>query len=357
MNSTERLMAVLTGKTPDRIPWAPLIDGYYTQSLPEQGLNMNEIQIIKHIGADVLLRHVNIVKSKFKNVEYKTIRNGNEELRIYETKVGNVESKYIYSGNTCFKKEPFIKSVENIKTMQYIAENTTYEKDYDVFNKAFIAIGDSGLASPSLPLTPIQSLLQTEMGIETFTYFLYDYPEEMEEFMSVLHSKNLENIKLNADSPENMKIFIEYEDTSTTVMSPAWFKKYAKGCIDEYADILHKNDKIFITHMCGKLTGMVSSLIDAKMDGIDSVCPPTTGDLWSYEALERLPGKIIIGGIEPPALQRMSVEETKAYVRNVITKSKPFGRFILSTGDATSHGTPVENLKAVTEIIKELGNY
>ena len=154
-----------------------------------------------------------------------------------------------------------------------------------------------------------------------------------------------------------MKVFIEYEDTSTTVMSPAWFKKYAKDYINEYADIMHKNNKVFITHMCGKLTGMVSSLVDGKMDGIDSVCPPTTGDLWSYDALKMLPGKIIIGGIEPPALRRMSVDETKNYVRNVITKSKPFGRFILSTGDATSHGTPVENLKAVTEIIRELGNY
>lgn len=357
MNSKERLMAVLTGKTPDRIPWAPLIDGYYTQSLPEQGLNMNEIEIIKHIGGDILLRHVNIVKSKLRNVEYKTIRKGNEEIRLYETKVGNVESKYIYSGNTCFKKEPFIKSVEDIKTMQYIAENTTYEKDYNLFNEVYATIGESGLASPDIPLTPIQSLLQFEMGIEKFTYSLYDYPEEMEEYMSVLHAKNLENIKLNADSPENMKIFIEYEDTSTTVMSPAWFKKYAIDYIDEYADILHKNDKIFITHMCGKLTGMLDYLVQGKMDGIDSVCPPTTGDLWSYDALERLPGKIIIGGIEPPALQRMSVEETKDYVRNVINKSKPFGRFILSTGDATSHGTPVENLKAVTEIIKEIGDY
>jgi len=357
MNSKERLMAVLTAKTPDRIPWAPLIDGYYTQSLPLQGLHMNEIEIIKYIGGDVLLRHINIVKSKLKNVEYKTFRKGNEELRIYETKVGNVESKYIYSGNTCFKKEPFIKSVESIKTMQYIAENTTYEKDYDLFNKIYTDIGDSGLASPDIPLTPIQSLLQSEMGIEEFTYFLYDYPEQMEEYMSILHENNLKSVKLNADSPENMKVFIEYEDTSTTVMSPAWFKKYAMNCINEYADILHESDKIFITHMCGKLTGMLSTLVNGKMDGIDSVCPPTTGDLWSWDALESLPSKIIIGGIEPPALRRMSVEETREYMRNVITKSKPFGRFILSTGDATSHSTPVENLQAVTEIIKELGNY
>lgn len=64
---------------------------------------LNEIEAVKYIGGDVLLRHVNIHKTVSKNIEYKTVRHGNEELRMIETPVGEVISKYKYSGNTCFK--------------------------------------------------------------------------------------------------------------------------------------------------------------------------------------------------------------------------------------------------------------
>lgn len=91
------------------------------------------------------------------------------------------------------------------------------------------------------------------------------------------------------------------------------------------------------------------------MDGIDSVCPPSTGDTWADEALASWPGKVVVGGLEPPALQRMTVEETRAYTREVLGRVAPGSRLILSTGDATSYGTPVENLMAVGEVVEEIG--
>ena len=58
MNSKERLLAVLKGKKPDRIPWAPLIDGYFLSSLKEKNIKMNSIELLRHIRADILERHV-----------------------------------------------------------------------------------------------------------------------------------------------------------------------------------------------------------------------------------------------------------------------------------------------------------
>ena len=110
-----------------------------------------------------------------------------------------------------------------------------------------------------------------------------------------------------------------------------------------------------MTHMCGKLKGIIKQLDEGMMDGIDSVCPPTTGDLWAHEALEGLPGKVIVGGIEPPALKRMSVIETEIYAREVLEKSECLDRLILSTGDATSYDTPVKNLEAITRMVKKYG--
>src|SRR5665647_2350624 len=113
MNSKERLMAVLTGKEPDRVPWAPLIDEYFTGSLGLQGLNMDIIDTLRYIGADTIFRHAHILKWNVENVEYKTLKNGNEEQRLIETPIGTIKARYKYSGNTSFTEKHPLTTIED----------------------------------------------------------------------------------------------------------------------------------------------------------------------------------------------------------------------------------------------------
>lgn len=57
MTSKERILGVLRHKKPDRIPWTPLIDGYSTNSLPKN-MEMNVVETLRYIGADIMERHV-----------------------------------------------------------------------------------------------------------------------------------------------------------------------------------------------------------------------------------------------------------------------------------------------------------
>ncbi len=109
--------------------------------------------------------------------------------------------------------------------------------------------------------------------------------------------------------------------------------------------------------MCGKLKGLKEIIAEGRMDGIDSVCPPTTGDLWAHEAISAWKDKIIIGGLEPVKLERSTIAETKKYVLDVLKKAAPCKNFILSTGDATAYGTPLENLVAVTQTVEKYGRF
>lgn len=354
MTSRERVLAVLNGQTPDRLPWAPLIDGYFTSSLPEQGLQMNEIEAIKYVGGDIILRHVGIIESKSHKVEYREEKSGDETKQIFETPVGSIYTIHKNSGKTSYKTKSFIEDAEDIKVMQYLVEDKTFSLNMDYYNDIEKQIGDAGIPTPSGPLTPIQSLLQHDCGVENFTYLLFDYEDEMRELMDAMHECHLVQYKLMASAPDNVKAVFAYEDTSTTVMGPSWYNEFCKEQIDEYAKIVHDGGKLFITHMCGKLSGLTSEISSGIQDGIDSVCPPTTGDLWAHDALVKIPDKTIIGGIEPPALKSMSVEETIEYTTNVIEQCKATGlmenRLILSTGDATPYGTSVEVLKAVSKV-------
>lgn len=357
MSGRERIMAILTGKPYDRIPWAPLIDSYYTTSLPELGLpEMDVIDTLRYAGADILLRHAPNIEERYTSKVERTITtDGDLTIDKFSTPVGSISMVHRARGKTSFKVKPYVENIEDLKVLQYVRENTYYEECYDKFHAVSQRIGTDGIATASTPMSPIQKLLQSYIGVENFTYMLYDHEGVVREYMEVDHAKNMEQYRLLCSAPEEIKVFIDYEDTSTTVMSPSWFREYSAPCINDYADICHSADKIFIAHMCGKLYGLLDDLAQLHVDGFDSVCPATTGDLDADVALERLPGKIIIGGIEPPSLKMMSTEACIQAATKVIEHCKPYGRFILCTGDATPYGTPMENLRALSGLVKQIG--
>jgi hypothetical protein len=108
-------------------------------------------------------------------------------------------------------------------------------------------------------------------GVQATTYLLIDQPAEMAECFSVMHQKNLEQYRLVCESPTD--VVFDYENTSSTVMSPAFYRQHSEAFINEYADICHAANKLFITHMCGKLSAFNVELEAGAQDGFDSLCP------------------------------------------------------------------------------------
>lgn len=354
MTNRERIIAALRGKETDRLPFAPLICPYFINSLPLQGYNFDIFEAMKYIGIDIIERHVLADKSYTRNLNKRTETRGKETRTYFDTPVGTIFSETCQTEYTSYVSKHLISCIEEAKIYQYIAENTEFSPDFEYFQTQDKRIGDYGIATPSGPITPLQDMLQYHTGIENTVYMMADYQEEMNELLATMHERNMRHYKILAECP--CEAIIDYEDTSTTVMSKSMYSDYSAPMIDDYADILHSGGKIFITHMCGKLSGFAKLIGQGKMDGIDSVCPPTTGDLWPWDARSIFgKDKVIIGGIEPPSLLRMSVAESLNTVIKIIKNMPNLKSFILSTGDAVPYGTPINNLIAISRLIKVLG--
>ncbi len=374
MNSKERLLAVLKGKKPDRIPWAPLIDGYFLSFLKEKNIEMNAVEALRYIGADILERHVTtytdimmmgssdmiyvnpkdaIVQKNIKITLHFDKKNG-EIFNTYETPIGIIKEKYVFTKASPwlpFPVEHKIKRKEDLKIYKYILENVTPKPNFENFQKEVDYIGNDGLASASGPSTPIMRLLQREMGIETFYYYLNDYPKEIEEILDIMHERNKKIYHIIIKSPA--EVIIDYENSSTTLFSPQIFDRYCLNQINEYANIVKQAGKIYLTHMCGKLDKIMYLLSQGKQDGIIDVSPAPTGDLNIAEALKSWgKTKVVMGGIDATAFTQLSIDGIKKYVRDLLRQIGPANNFILGSGDATPYGTPLESLKAVTKVVE-----
>jgi uroporphyrinogen-III decarboxylase len=385
MTSRERILNVLRGKTPDRIPWAPLIDGYYLSSYKKSN---NQVDAILDFGGDVFARHIatyagpvrgasaiRLGSSKTAEVENKNYvdkamsANGNVEIITVEkdgnitqtmnTSKGSLQCKWVrneISPFIPFPTEYRLKTVEDIKIYEYVYENLEYEPLYDIFLQEDAYIGDDGLATTSSPSTPFHDLIEMEFGIENFYYMLYDYKTEVEELMEVMHEHKKKIYSIIATSPA--EVVIGYENTSTTTTSPEMYEKYCEKQINEYAEILHKSGKLYLTHMCGKLKGLEKPIARGHMDGISDIAPSPTGDTTLGEARKMWgPDKIVMGGIDATAFKSLSPEGISQYVQEILKDIAPGNGVILCSGDATPQWTPFENLQSVTDIINRYGSY
>ncbi|MCL2361622.1 MAG: hypothetical protein FWC73_07405 [Defluviitaleaceae bacterium] len=351
MTSRERLMAVLRGGEADRLPWSPCIDSYFTDSLPTShgGNRPDVVDAFRMIGADIMERHVPAANANWKNTEHEHIQDGNKHIWRITTPVGSLEQISASAGNTRSVTKHLVNSIEDLKVMTYIFERIECAPDYTYIQELNKRIGPDGIVTVSAEASPIKVIMELCAGLENTAFLLCDYQDEVEALIELIHQRNMERLKFLIDSPA--EVIIAYEDTSTTVLSEHWYRKYSSPYINAYADMVSKSGKLFITHMCGKLKGFADLIKQDRMHGIDSVCPPDTGDMWAHEALELLPGKLIIGGIDPVALCNMTADETEEYVTRIIKATAPWKNFILSTGDAVAYGTPLGNLRRVTKIV------
>jgi hypothetical protein len=367
-------MASLRGEETDHVSWAPLIDPYYTAWLATQGYGAGAPKVvledreglwseeidaldipwaIRFVGGDILERHsptIRVVEDSC--VTRRILTRDTEQLEIVETPVGSLvtERRYSSQGHTRYISKHPISSVADLKVLQYVMEHTHYEEDFAGFRERQTVIGDDGIPTSDGPQSPIQHFYMFLCGVQATTFLLLDHPAEMAECFAAMHQKHLEQYRLVCESPTD--VVIDYENTSSTVMSPAFYRRYSEGYINEYAGICHAANKLFITHMCGKLSAFNPELRQGRQDGFDSVCPPTTGDIWACDARKAWgDDKVIIGGVEPAALARMDERETRAYVTRILDEMPTLRRFVLSTGDATPYGTPVENLRAAADVV------
>jgi len=355
MTNRERILSALNFQETDRLPWSPLIDDYFIRSLPLQNLHMEIIEAMRYIGCDIIERHVANPIQTMHNVQTRRemAADGKGFRLWYDTPVGSVFEEYKVSGQTTFNARHMLETEEDIRVFRYIMEHKTVTDNIAAFMERDRYIGDDGIACVSGPMSPIQYLLQDIAGVENTVYLLEDYPEEMEALLETMHDFNRKVYHVLKEYPT--ELVIDYEDTSSTVMSRDMFTRYGVPIINDYAEILHGAGKKFITHMCGCLDAFKCEIGGGIQDGVDSVCPPNTGDLHIWEARKAWGNrKVLIGGIDPPALSWMSVAECEATVREIWEHMKGERGFILSTGDAVPFGTPIENMIAITRLVAAL---
>ena len=357
MTSRERLLAVLRGERPDRLPWAPLIDNYFFSSLDEHRQRQGYAAFCESVGCDLMQRHVPVVEAYYEQpvkLKVRPLGDGLEET-VLVTPLGVLKQVVEHHLGTSRYVEHFIKSVDDLPAFTLAQDHKRFRARYDAFERVDREIGERGIAVATAPPTPLALMHEEYMGLANTIYALFDEQEAMERAMDAIHRANLRELELVAGSPT--PAVFSYEDTSTTTISRDLYNRYCLPALNEYKQVCTEHGQLYIVHMCGKLSGFWDLIARTEMDGIDSVCPPGSGDVELWEARAFWPRKLLIGGVEPASLAMLGEAELAKKIETVLENIRGMSGLILSTGDAVPHGTKVRNIELVSKILGRLPSW
>ncbi len=352
MNVRQRIMAILNGGCPDKVPWT-----FYPELVPRGSVERE----IRDKGCGIFAESPPYVKER---PDVKVLReerwNNNRRIvrETYQTPVGSVFEEKItgteYYGSEMWYKKHMIKSLADYPVVEFIIQNTVYYPQYDDLLSLKEFVGDDGIVSARVDYPPLQKLLIFYMGIERLSLDIYDHPVEVEKLLKCLESKQDEMYRIAADAPT--KIVRCRSNISSTLTSPVWFEKYLVPFYNKQASLLHKKGKLYGAHMDGSLKLLVGLIAKTDLDIIEAFTPPPLGDLSLSEARRMWKHKIIWANF-PSSVSWNTKEEITLYMRNLLREIAPGDKFILGITEDIPQKTWGKTLKTIASVMDEYGSY
>lgn len=370
MTCKERIIKALSGEKVDRIPFSPFL-AYWWENQSDDLTRVGELEFLESIGADPLFRghypmygkegeDLILCKTHINDCEIITRTEGVRRLVVYHTSRGNLTFGYQYveRGNTWFLVDHPVKDEEDFILLKYIMDSTYLEPDYERFDRAVEDLGERGLILPLIcpeMKSSFQSLLEKWVGTENLVYSLMDYPEIVEEVLMSMRRVSNKAAVIAAES--NSPFFLSWEDTSTTNISPQYYRDYILPEINEWCDILHKKGKKYVQHACGQLKELLPDIAKSHIDVLESISPAPTGNIEIEQVQSILPSKMaIVGGIEPVKLLQDSIENVTEQANKLIDTFQKRG-YILANSDSCPPGVSIEKFKRLSEVAAERKSY
>jgi len=283
----------------------------------------------------------------YENTVYTETEDGEYDVFCWETPEGRLLAR---RHENHFVEYP-VKSVTDLGAWLHVHENLRFRPTESWFERYDAA----AVSTISLSWSPVQQLLQFDMGLENFYYFLVDAPGEMEALLNAMQDRCTDRLRLGLSLFPGAPTVYWGENTSSSSISPPYYREHSLLHVREYAELVHQSGKRLIVHMCGLLKDLLDCFALTGMDGIHSATPPPIGDTPYRLIRDRFgPDFTIIGRLNAQLWVGKSKEEIHANLREMIWPElldSPFA--LLVTADAMPD-IPYEDVMTARDALETL---
>ena len=394
MTHRERMLAAIRGEMPDRIPFAPRLDLWYSANLqagtlPEKYKTSTPDEIAR--GQGWALHKINPEYQKARKPEdnrhwalgilsYKEavydfrfppdveidIQESSGRTRItYHTPVGSVSTTTVYTEemrkagvSNFWVEEHVLKGAKDYRPVGYIFENLKlFREDRDFLE------WKAGIGEDSVPFTfagraasPMHHIQKYFVDATDFYYHYHDYAREMRSLAESVGFFFDGVIQQVAESSAEVVYWGANFDDMITY--PAFFEKEIVPWIRKASEILSARGKYVSCHCDGENLGLLDLIRDSGMHVAEAVTPAPMTKVPIEEYYRRWSDKLtIFGGIPSTLLLRESAtdEAFENYLNHLFRAVAPGKRMILGIADSTPPKAVFERLVRIGEKVEREG--
>jgi hypothetical protein len=244
-------------------------------------------------------------------------------------------------------KFPVENSLDELRGLKWLYQNTTYHFSKEKFRQGSDFIGDRGEPQFWVPKSPYQALAQIWMKLDQFIYALNDHREEVEDLMKVIDD-SYDQLYEEIIGSGMVRIINFGENIHDHLFSPAYFEKYLIPFYEKRSGQLRKAGIFTHIHIDGYFKSLLKYLKYLPFDGYEALTPLPQGDVSLEEIKEHIGDKVLLDGL-PAVLFSPEIypsrEPLEEFTEKIIKMFHP--RLVLGVSDEVPEGGGEEALERV----------
>ncbi len=370
MTNRERILAIMAGRPPDRIPWIPRLGIWYEAArragtLPpeHQGRTLREVE--RDVFGGTAARDGIIWRTQLRGVEVRTHRpNEMETITEYVTPAGAVTTRLratehlrrqgIQDSEVGF----MLKRREDYAVVEHLLEQTDYLPAYDEYEAYEREVGEEGYPMVNCGDCPFHHWMRALCGYDQAYFHLNDYASEVERLVAAMTDRFKETVwRHMLDSPA--KLVMHGHHLSSQMTPPPLFRQHILPYYRELTPLARARGKTVAIHADND-TRLILPLIKEAGIGM-AECFVTSPMVRTTLAEARAAwgeDVIIWGGVPSVILEDpYTDEQLEEHMDRLFRTIAPGGAFILGIADNAMPGSKIERIRRIARIVAERGKY
>jgi uroporphyrinogen-III decarboxylase len=365
MTIRRRILDVLEGRMPDRIPWIPRLRLWYEAhrragTLPPEyrGLSLREVE--RAVFGGTAARDGRI---ELEGVEIGKRQVGDmESVTEYATPVGTVftrargTAELRAQGIQDSTVEHLLKRREDYAVLEYIEEHTRYVPVYEEFDEYDREVGDEGLPMVHCGDCPLHHWMQGLVGYGQAYYHLNDFPSEVERLLAMMTDHRKAALWPHMlDGPA--RLMVHGHHLSSQMTPPSVFARYILPYYRELAPLLRSRGKTLALHADNDTRQIFAEIEQAGFGMAECFATAPMVPTTLAEAKAAWGERVIIwGGVPSVILEAPYTDQQfEAYMDDLLRTIAPGKAFILGIADNAMPGSQIGRIRRITEMVRQRG--
>jgi hypothetical protein len=336
---------VLKGGVADRIPFTA-----YASKIPQCAAERK----LRNMGLCLVRRDVNVVKTVTPNVKvtHTTYQEDGKNLirTDYDTPAGNLHVIVEDVGITKWPRKRLFGGQEDYKALLALVKDVRYIANYQAYAAVQADDGGDSFLRGSVGSEPLQWLISTVMGAETFSMEWYDRQDEVLKLYDALVEQRRRSYQLLADSP--CLAFNYGGNVTPEIIGVERFEKYYVPNYNEAADILHRKGKLLGVHFDANCRVLSDAIAKSNLDYIEAFTPAPDTDMNLTEARAAWPDKALWINW-PSSVHLADLETVERTTHDLIDQAGDRRGLIMGITEDVPKDRWQENMRIIGTVISE----